>query len=39
MTEKTVTATLAAAGRAKDGAVGMATDLASDVVEGFRKSD
>jgi len=39
MPKTTATATLAAAGRAKDAAVGMATDLASDVVEGIKKSD
>ena len=32
-------ATIAAAGRAKDAAVGMATDLTNDLVDGLRKSD
>jgi len=32
-------ATIAAAGRAKDAAVGMAADLATDLVDGLRKSD
>jgi hypothetical protein len=39
MTKPTTTATLAAAGRAKDAAVGMATGLAGDVVDGLKRSD
>ena len=35
----TTTATIAAAGRARDAAVGMATDLATDLVDGLKKSD
>ena len=39
MPKPTAATTIAAAGRAKDAAVGMATDLASDLVDGVKKSD
>jgi hypothetical protein len=39
MPKPTATATLAAAGRARDAAVGLASDLASDMVEGIKRSD
>jgi hypothetical protein len=39
MPRQTATATIAAAGRAKDAAVGLATDLAGDMVDGIKRSD
>jgi hypothetical protein len=39
MPKQTATATLAAAGRAKDAAVGLATELAGDMVEGIKRSN
>lgn len=39
MPKQTATAAIAAAGRARDAAVGLATDLATDLVDGLKKSD
>jgi hypothetical protein len=38
MPKPTATSSLAAAGRAKDAAVGLASDLATDMVDGLKKS-
>lgn len=38
MPKPTATSSLAAAGRARDAAVGLASDLATDMVDGIRKS-
>jgi hypothetical protein len=39
MPKQAATNTIAAAGRAKDAAVGLASDLATDLVDGLKKSD